>query len=102
VTSSNTIAGGACTGTGFGPLSSTAWPASLKPIQTRVGEGPIPHLDGTQIEEKCRRIGQEFGATTGRKRLCGWFDAMLVRHAVRVNGLNTLIVTKLDVLDEFD
>jgi adenylosuccinate synthase len=52
-------------------------------------------------EEMCRKIGHEFGATTGRKRLCGWFDAMLVRHAARVNGLSSLIITKLDVLDEF-
>jgi adenylosuccinate synthase len=54
------------------------------------------------IEEMCRKIGHEFGATTGRKRLCGWFDAMLVRHAARVNGLSSLILTKLDVLDEFE
>jgi adenylosuccinate synthase len=102
VTSSNTIAGGACTGTGVGPTSIDHVAGIAKAYTTRVGEGPFPTLMEPVIEEKCRQIGQEFGATTGRKRLCGWFDAMLVRHAARVNGLSSLILTKLDVLDEFE
>jgi adenylosuccinate synthase len=102
VTSSNTIAGGACTGTGVGPTSIDHVSGIAKAYTTRVGEGPFPTLMPPDIEEKCRTIGHEFGATTGRKRLCGWFDAMLVRHAARVNGLTSLIITKLDVLDEFD
>jgi len=102
VTSSNTIAGGACTGTGVGPTSIDHVAGIAKAYTTRVGEGPFPTLMPPDIEEKCRTIGHEFGATTGRKRLCGWFDAMLVRHAARTNGLTSLIITKLDVLDEFD
>jgi adenylosuccinate synthase len=102
VTSSNTIAGGACTGTGVGPTSIHHVAGIAKAYTTRVGEGPFPTQMEPEIEEKCRTIGHEFGATTGRKRLCGWFDSVLVRHAVRVNGLSSLIITKLDVLDEFD
>jgi adenylosuccinate synthase len=102
VTSSNTIAGGACTGTGVGPTSIDHVAGIAKAYTTRVGEGPFPTLMEPVTEEKCRQIGHEFGATTGRKRLCGWFDAMLVRHAARVNGLSSLILTKLDVLDEFE
>ena len=102
VTSSNTIAGGACTGTGIGPTRIDHVAGIAKAYTTRVGEGPFPTLMEPEIEERCRQIGQEFGATTGRKRLCGWFDAMLVRHAARVNGLGSLIVTKLDVLDDFE
>ncbi|MDF2439877.1 MAG: adenylosuccinate synthase [Abditibacteriota bacterium] len=102
VTSSNTISGGACTGSGFGPTYIDHVAGIAKAYTTRVGEGPFPTLMEPEIEEKCRTIGHEFGATTGRKRLCGWFDAMLVRHAVRVNGLTSLILTKLDVLDEFE
>ncbi len=102
VTSSNTIAGGACTGTGVGPTAINHVAGIAKAYTTRVGEGPFPTLMPPVIEEMCRKIGHEFGATTGRKRLCGWFDAMLVRHAARVNGLSSLILTKLDVLDEFE
>ncbi len=102
VTSSNTIAGGACTGAGVGPTSIDHVAGIAKAYTTRVGEGPFPTLMPPDIEERCRTIGQEFGATTGRKRLCGWFDAMLVRHAARVNGLSSLIITKLDVLDGFE
>jgi adenylosuccinate synthase len=102
VTSSNTIAGGACTGSGFGPTFIDHVAGIAKAYTTRVGEGPFPTLMEPEIEEKCRQIGQEFGATTGRKRLCGWFDAMLLRHAVRVNGLTSVILTKLDVLDSFE
>ena len=102
VTSSNATAGGACTGTGVGPTSIDHVAGIAKAYTTRVGEGPFPTLMEPETEERCRTIGHEFGATTGRKRLCGWFDAVLVRHAARVNGLGSLIVTKLDVLDSFD
>ena len=102
VTSSNTIAGGACTGAGVGPTSIDHVAGIAKAYTTRVGEGPFPTLMEAEIEEHCRQIGHEFGATTGRKRLCGWFDASLVRHAARVNGLTSLIITKLDVLDGFE
>lgn len=102
VTSSNTIAGGACTGTGVGPTCIDHVAGIAKAYTTRVGEGPFPTLMDPVLEDMCRKIGHEFGATTGRKRSCGWFDAMLVRHAVRVNGLSSLILTKLDVLDEFE
>ena len=102
VTSSNATAGGACTGTGVGPTFIDHVAGIAKAYTTRVGEGPFPTLMDAATEEKCGRIGHEFGATTGRKRLCGWFDAMLVRHAARVNGLSSLVVTKLDVFDQFD
>jgi len=102
VTSSNATAGGACTGTGVGPTFIDHVAGIAKAYTTRVGEGPFPTLMEPETEEKCRQIGQEFGATTGRKRLCGWFDAPLLRHAARVNGLSSLIITKLDVFDAFD
>lgn len=102
VTSSNATAGGACTGTGVGPTFIDHVAGIAKAYTTRVGEGPFPTLMEPEIEERCRQLGQEFGATTGRKRLCGWFDAMLLRHAARVNGLTSLIITKLDVLDTFE
>jgi len=102
VTSSNATAGGACTGTGVGPTFIDHVSGIAKAYTTRVGEGPFPTLMEPEIEEECRQIGQEFGATTGRKRLCGWFDAMLIRHAARVNGLGSIILTKLDVLDSFE
>ncbi len=102
VTSSNATAGGACTGTGVGPTFINHVAGIAKAYTTRVGEGPFPTLMEPETEEKCRQVGHEFGATTGRKRLCGWFDAPLIRHAARVNGLDSLIVTKLDVFDVFD
>jgi len=102
VTSSNATAGGACTGTGVGPTFIDHVAGIAKAYTTRVGEGPFPTLMEPETEEKCRQVGHEFGATTGRKRLCGWFDAPLVRHAARVNGLSSLIITKLDVFDAFD
>jgi adenylosuccinate synthase len=98
----NTVAGGACTGSGFGPTHIDLVAGIAKAYTTRVGEGPFPTLMEPETEERCRQLGHEFGATTGRKRLCGWFDAMLVRHAARVNGLGSLIITKLDVLDSFE
>ena len=102
VTSSNATAGGACTGSGVGPTFIQHVSGIAKAYTTRVGEGPFPTLMEPEIEEKCRQVGREFGATTGRRRDCGWFDAVLVRHAGRVNGLGSLIITKLDVLDDFD
>jgi adenylosuccinate synthase len=102
VTSSNATAGGACTGSGVGPTFIDHVSGIAKAYTTRVGEGPFPTLMEPEIEEKCRQVGREFGATTGRRRDCGWFDAPLVRHAGRVNGLGSLIITKLDVLDDFD
>lgn len=101
VTSSNTTSGGACTGSGVGPTFIDHVAGIAKAYTTRVGEGPFPTLMDPATEENCRGIGNEYGATTGRKRSCGWFDSVLVRHAVRVNGLSSLIVTKLDVLDTF-
>jgi adenylosuccinate synthase len=102
VTSSNATAGGACTGTGVGPTFIDHVAGIAKAYITRVGEGPFPTLMEPEIEEYCRQVGHEFGATTGRKRLCGWFDGPLLRHAARVNGLTSMIVTKLDVLDTFE
>ncbi|MCX6539742.1 MAG: adenylosuccinate synthase [Acidobacteria bacterium] len=102
VTSSSSTAGGACTGLGIGPGTIGAVIGIAKAYTTRVGEGPFPselHDDsGAALREK----GQEFGAVTGRPRRCGWFDAVVVRHAVRVNGLGGLALTKLDVLDGLD
>lgn len=102
VTSSNATAGGACTGLGFGPGKVDHVLGIVKAYTTRVGSGPFPTEVHGDLDEKFRTIGQEFGASTGRARRCGWFDAMVVRYAVRVNGLNSAALTKLDVLDDFD
>ena len=101
VTSSNTTAGGACTGAGIGPTFIDGVLGVVKAYTTRVGNGPLPTEAEAPDEEKLRTLGHEFGATTGRPRRCGWFDAMVVRYSVRVNGLTGLAVTKLDVLDTF-
>jgi adenylosuccinate synthase len=99
VTSSNATAGGACTGLGVGPRSVHGVLGIVKAYTTRVGEGPFPsELHGAE-GEALRAKGHEFGAVTGRPRRCGWFDAVQVRHAVRVNGLDAMVITKLDVLD---
>lgn len=100
VTSSNAIAGGACTGAGIGPTKIDKVIGVVKAYTTRVGEGPFPTEFGKGLMEEIRRKGKEFGATTGRPRRCGWFDAVIVKHAVVVNGLDEIAVTKLDVLDE--
>ena len=102
VTSSSTCAGGAATGSGVSPRQINEIIGISKAYVTRVGSGPFPTelLDDTG--EELRRIGGEFGATTGRPRRCGWFDAMVIRYAVRVNGLTGIALTKLDVLSEFD
>lgn len=102
VTSSNPIAGAAATGLGIGPTWINKVLGVTKAYTTRVGEGPFPTQFSSEFEEGMRVRGREYGATTGRPRRCGWFDAVVVRHAVRVNGLDSLAVTKLDVLDELE
>ena len=102
VTSSTTTAGGAATGVGIGPTFIDAVLGVVKAYTTRVGSGPLPtELDEVQGQQ-LRELGGEYGATTGRPRRCGWFDAVVVRYSARVNGLTGLAVTKLDVLDTFD
>jgi adenylosuccinate synthase len=101
VTSSNTTAGGAAVGVGIGPTAIDAVLGVVKAYTTRVGNGPLPTEAEPDVAERIRELGGEFGATTGRPRRCGWFDAVVVRYAVRVNGLTGLAVTKLDVLDTF-
>lgn len=102
VTSSNTTAGGAAIGAGIGPTEIDGVLGVVKAYTTRVGNGPLPTEAKGEIEARLRDLGGEFGATTGRPRRCGWFDATVVRYSVRVNGLTGLAVTKLDVLDTFD
>ncbi len=102
VTSSNPIAGGACVGSGVGPTIIDRVIGVAKAYTTRVGEGPFPtELDGEVGKLLCDR-GAEFGTTTGRRRRCGWFDAVIGRYAVRINGLDCLAITKLDVLDTLE
>ncbi len=101
VTSSNTTAGGAAVGAGIGPTAIDAVLGVVKAYTTRVGNGPLPTEAEPALAERIRDLGDEYGATTGRPRRCGWFDAVVVRYAVRVNGLTGLAVTKLDVLDSF-
>ena len=102
VTSSSTCSGGACTGSGVSPRDIHEIVGIGKAYVTRVGSGPFPTelLDATG--EQLRQTGGEFGATTGRPRRCGWFDAMVIRYSVRVNGLTGIALTKLDVLSDFD
>ncbi|HTK40886.1 MAG TPA: adenylosuccinate synthase [Gemmatimonadales bacterium] len=101
VTSSNTTAGGAAVGAGIGPTAIHGVLGVVKAYTTRVGNGPLPTEAVDESGAKLRELGGEFGAVTGRPRRCGWFDATVVRYAVRVNGLTGLAVTKLDVLDGF-
>ncbi|MHB1800704.1 MAG: adenylosuccinate synthetase, partial [Actinomycetes bacterium] len=98
VTSSNPTAGGACTGSGIGPTRIARVIGIAKAYTTRVGAGPFPTELLDADGDRLREIGAEQGTTTGRDRRCGWFDAVVVRHAARVNGLTDLFVTKLDVL----
>ena len=102
VTSSHPTSGGACTGTGIPPNKITDVIGIVKAYTTRVGEGPFPTelLDTTG--EKLRAVGNEFGATTGRPRRCGWYDAFLVRYSAMINGINSVALTKLDVLSKFE
>ncbi|MEB3321646.1 MAG: adenylosuccinate synthase, partial [Synechococcaceae cyanobacterium] len=102
VTSSNPVSGGACIGAGVGPTLIDRVIGVAKAYTTRVGEGPFPtELEGSLNDHLCDR-GGEFGTTTGRRRRCGWFDGVIGRYAVEVNGLDCLAITKLDVLDELD
>ncbi len=102
VTSSNATTGGVCSGTGVPPTKIGQVVAALKAYTTRVGEGPFPTEFDKAMNERIRSKGHEFGATTGRPRRCGWFDAVLARYAVTINGATQLAVMKLDVLDELE
>jgi adenylosuccinate synthase len=102
VTSSSTCAGGACTGTGVSPRDIQEIIGISKAYVTRVGSGPFPTELLDDDGEKLRQAGHEFGSTTGRPRRCGWFDALVLKYAVRVNGLTGVALTKLDVLDGFE
>ncbi len=98
VTSSNTVAGSACAGAGVGPTVITDVIGIAKAYCTRVGSGPFPTELDNALGETIRAVGHEYGATTGRPRRCGWFDVPMLRHAVMVNGMTELALTKLDVL----
>jgi adenylosuccinate synthase len=102
VTSSNTVAGGACTGAGVGPTRITEVIGVSKAYTTRVGGGPFPTELKDETGERIRERGREFGATTGRPRRCGWLDVPLLRDSIRLNGLSGIALTKMDVLSEFD
>ena len=102
VTSSNPVSGGACIGAGVGPTLIDRVIGVAKAYTTRVGEGPFPTELSGQLNDQLTERGGEFGTTTGRRRRCGWFDGVIGRYAVQVNGLDCLAVTKLDVLDELD
>ncbi|MEE2658665.1 MAG: adenylosuccinate synthase [Candidatus Latescibacterota bacterium] len=99
VTSSNTTAGGACTGSGVGPTRIQEVIGVAKSYMTRVGNGPFPTEMVADEGDRIRELGQEYGATTGRARRCGWFDATIARKSARVNGLTGLALTRLDILD---
>ncbi|CZE49928.1 adenylosuccinate synthase [Campylobacter geochelonis] len=102
VTSSSTIAAGACVGLGLNPKNIGEVIGILKAYSTRVGHGPFPTEDLGQMGDKMCEIGKEYGTTTGRKRRCGWFDAVAVKYAARLNGLDKFALMKIDVLDGFD
>lgn len=102
VTSSSAAAGGACTGAGVAPTRIDGIIGVSKAYITRVGSGPFPSEDTGEAGERIRKAGNEFGSVTGRPRRCGWFDVPLLRYTAMVNGFDSLIVTKLDVLDELD
>lgn len=102
VTSSNAVAGGACTGSGLGPAVISRVIGIAKAYATRVGEGPFPTELHGEVGEQIRKVGKEFGATTGRPRRCGWIDIPALRLAVRANGLTSIALTKLDVLTGLD
>lgn len=102
VTSSNPVAGGACVGSGLGPTMIDRVIGVSKAYTTRVGEGPFPTELKGGIGDLLGDRGAEFGTTTGRKRRCGWFDAVIGRYAVRINGMDCMAITKLDVLDELE
>jgi len=102
VTSSNPTAGGACTGLGIPPSAVDSVTGVVKAYTTRVGNGPFPTELHEATGKRFRETGQEYGATTGRPRRCGWFDAVATRYSAMVNGITKIAVTKLDVLDDFD
>ena len=102
VTSSSAAAGGACTGTGVPPTKIDGIIGVSKAYITRVGAGPFPSEDHTELGERIRQAGNEYGSVTGRPRRCGWFDVPLLRYTAEVNGFDSLIITKLDVLDDLD
>ncbi len=102
VTSSNTVAGNACCGSGVGPKHITGVMGIVKAYTTRVGQGPFPSELFDDIGNRIQQKGAEFGATTGRKRRCGWLDMVVLNNAVRLNGLTSLAITKLDVLGGLD
>jgi adenylosuccinate synthase len=101
VTSSNTTAGGACTGSGVPPHRINRVVGVMKAYTTRVGEGPFP-TESDEISDMLHGMGREFGATTGRPRRCGWFDSVLTRHAAMINGIDDIAVTNLDGLDSLE
>ena len=102
VTSSNTVSGGACTGVGIGPHKIDSVIGVTKAYVTRVGQGPFPTELLDETGELLRQVGGEFGTTTGRPRRCGWLDLVVLKYAVRVNGITEICLTKLDVLDGLD
>ena len=102
VTSSSTTSGGACTGAGVPPTAIHGILGVSKAYITRVGGGPFPTELNNEEGERIRKAGNEFGAVTGRPRRCGWFDAPLLRYTAMINGFDSLIITKLDVLDQFE
>ncbi len=102
VTSSSPTSGGACTGTGIPPTKIDNVIGIVKAYTTRVGNGPFPTELLDSDGEKLRKIGAEYGATTGRPRRCGWFDAVLVKYSAMINGIDSVAITKLDVLSDFD
>lgn len=101
VTSSSTVSGSACIGSGIGPTDITKVIGIMKAYNTRVGSGPFPTELDDEIGEKIRENGAEFGATTGRMRRCGWLDLVALKYAIRINGISSLALMKLDVLDDF-
>jgi adenylosuccinate synthase len=102
VTSSNPLSGEVCAGAGIGPKSIDRIIGAAKAYTTRVGAGPFPTQLAEEIADKMREPGGEFGSTTGRARTIGWFDAVVVRKSVRLNGIEELAITHLDVLSQFD
>ena len=102
VTSSNTVSGNACCGAGVGPKEITGVLGIVKAYTTRVGQGPFPTELLDEIGDRIQKVGAEFGATTGRKRRCGWLDMVMLRNSARLNGLTGLVITKLDVLGGLD
>ena len=102
VTSSNSTAGGACTGLGISPIRIDGVLGVLKAYSTRVGEGPFPTEQENEIGERIRERGREFGSTTGRPRRCGWLDALVARYAAMINQIECMALTLFDVLDDFD